>query len=69
MMGGRCVCNGHADSCDVLDVTRPRAWLCRCEHNTCGDNCERCCDGFVQKKWQHNYEFDEFACERKILEE
>uniref|UniRef100_A0A915EU80 Laminin subunit alpha n=1 Tax=Ditylenchus dipsaci TaxID=166011 RepID=A0A915EU80_9BILA len=29
LMGGRCVCNGHADSCDVLDVSRPRTWLCR----------------------------------------
>ncbi|KAI1731321.1 laminin EGF domain-containing protein [Ditylenchus destructor] len=63
LMGGRCVCNGHADSCDVLDVNRPRARLCRCDHNTCGDNCERCCDGFVQKKWRPSRELDEFGCE------
>jgi hypothetical protein len=36
-MGGRCVCNGYADSCDILDLTRPRSWICRCENNTCGD--------------------------------
>uniref|UniRef100_A0A915EV46 Uncharacterized protein n=1 Tax=Ditylenchus dipsaci TaxID=166011 RepID=A0A915EV46_9BILA len=63
LMGGRCVCNGHADSCDVLDVSRPRTWLCRCEHNTCGDSCERCCSGFEQKKWMSNHEFEEFTCE------
>uniref|UniRef100_A0A915BZF8 Laminin-like protein epi-1 n=1 Tax=Parascaris univalens TaxID=6257 RepID=A0A915BZF8_PARUN len=51
-MGGRCVCNGHADTCDILDVRRPRTLLCRCEHNTCGDQCQICCPGFEQKKWQ-----------------
>ena len=28
-MGGRCVCNGHAGTCDILDQRRPRAFLCR----------------------------------------
>ncbi|KAI6235067.1 Laminin alpha [Aphelenchoides besseyi] len=62
-MGGRCVCNGHADSCDILDTSRPRTWICRCEHHTCGDNCERCCEGFVQKKWAQSTESKEFVCE------
>ncbi|KAI6239109.1 Laminin alpha [Aphelenchoides fujianensis] len=62
-MGGRCVCNGHAASCDILDTSRPRMWICRCEHNTCGDNCERCCAGFVQKKWAQSTETKEFVCE------
>lgn len=66
-MGGRCVCNGHADSCDILDARRSRTWLCRCEHNTCGDNCERCCDGYLQKKWKQNNEIREFACERRLI--
>jgi laminin alpha 3/5 len=35
-MGGRCVCHGHADTCDILDPNRPRMLLCRCAHNTCG---------------------------------
>ncbi|VDM41094.1 unnamed protein product [Toxocara canis] len=62
-MGGRCVCNGHADTCDILDVRRSRTLLCRCEHNTCGDQCERCCPGFEQKKWQRAKEGEQFVCE------
>ena len=34
---GSCFCNGHGDECDV---TLPH--VCRCSHNTEGDNCERC---------------------------
>uniref|UniRef100_A0A915BZ56 Laminin-like protein epi-1 n=1 Tax=Parascaris univalens TaxID=6257 RepID=A0A915BZ56_PARUN len=62
-MGGRCVCNGHADTCDILDVRRPRTLLCRCEHNTCGDQCQICCPGFEQKKWQRAKEGKLFVCE------
>ncbi|PAV91610.1 hypothetical protein WR25_08453 isoform F [Diploscapter pachys] len=63
MMGGRCVCNGHAGTCDILDQRRPRAFLCRCEHNTCGDMCEMCCPGFVQKKWEPATANNNFTCE------
>uniref|UniRef100_A0A915PQH1 Laminin subunit alpha n=1 Tax=Setaria digitata TaxID=48799 RepID=A0A915PQH1_9BILA len=62
-MGGRCVCNGHADTCDILDVRRSSILLCRCEHNTCGDHCERCCSGFEQKMWRRSKEGAEFLCE------
>ncbi|VDP12271.1 unnamed protein product [Onchocerca flexuosa] len=62
-MGGRCVCNGHADTCDILDVRRSNILLCRCEHNTCGDHCEYCCPGFEQKMWQRSKEGAEFMCE------
>ncbi|CAI4221509.1 unnamed protein product [Auanema sp. JU1783] len=62
-IGGRCVCNGHAATCDILDANRPRALLCRCEHNTCGDMCETCCPGFVQKKWQPTTPHNNFSCE------
>ncbi|VDO27999.1 unnamed protein product [Haemonchus placei] len=63
LMGGRCVCNGHAGTCDILDPRRPRTLLCRCEHNTCGDMCERCCPGFLQKKWQPTTAHNNFTCE------
>ncbi|CAD6197231.1 unnamed protein product [Caenorhabditis auriculariae] len=63
MIGGRCVCNGHAVTCDILDPRRPRALLCRCEHNTCGDMCERCCPGFEQKQWQPTTAHNNFTCE------
>ncbi|CAJ0953978.1 unnamed protein product, partial [Mesorhabditis belari] len=62
-IGGRCVCNGHASTCDVLDGSRPNSLLCRCEHNTCGDMCERCCPGFEQKKWQQVTASNNFTCE------
>ena len=25
---------------------------CDCIHNTCGNNCEKCCPGYNQKPWQ-----------------
>ncbi|CAI2351123.1 unnamed protein product [Caenorhabditis sp. 36 PRJEB53466] len=63
MIGGRCVCNGHAVTCDILEPQRPKSLLCRCEHNTCGDMCERCCPGFVQKQWQPATAHKNFTCE------
>uniref|UniRef100_A0A8R1I6V3 Laminin-like protein epi-1 n=2 Tax=Caenorhabditis japonica TaxID=281687 RepID=A0A8R1I6V3_CAEJA len=63
MIGGRCVCNGHAVTCDILEPQRPKSLLCRCEHNTCGDMCERCCPGFVQKQWQPATAHNNFTCE------
>lgn len=26
--------------------------VCQCRHHTCGDSCEQCCPGFVQKAWR-----------------
>nr|CAB3263372.1 laminin subunit alpha-5 [Phallusia mammillata] len=50
-IGGRCVCNGHADTCrpDPLDLYKSK---CLCQHNTCGSSCEYCCPGFEQKAWR-----------------
>ncbi len=62
-IGGRCVCNGHAQHCEASNPETPEKLICRCSHNTCGDQCETCCDGFVQKKWQQNRENQEFECE------
>ncbi|MEQ2182660.1 hypothetical protein GOODEAATRI_024558, partial [Goodea atripinnis] len=25
---------------------------CECQHNTCGESCDRCCPGFKQKPWR-----------------
>ena len=38
--------------------------LCRCEHNTCGDECNRCCAGFEQKPWRRARSGDVFQCEQ-----
>uniref|UniRef100_A0A669BW71 Laminin subunit alpha 3 n=1 Tax=Oreochromis niloticus TaxID=8128 RepID=A0A669BW71_ORENI len=48
-IGGRCVCHGHAQMC----VSSPFfSRQCECQHNTCGESCDRCCPGFNQKPWR-----------------
>ncbi|CAN7986822.1 unnamed protein product [Ixodes hexagonus] len=37
----RCRCNGHSESCDAASGN-----CLRCRHNTVGDFCQRCADGF-----------------------
>lgn len=64
-IGGRCRCNGHADLCDITDPADSYKLICRCQHNTCGHNCERCCPGFEQKAWSQSKYDKLFACERK----
>ncbi|EDV96510.1 laminin subunit alpha [Drosophila grimshawi] len=63
-IGGRCMCNGHADTCDVKDPISPvRILACRCQHHTCGIQCNQCCPGFEQKKWRQNTNARPFNCE------
>ncbi|ELT98554.1 hypothetical protein CAPTEDRAFT_83551, partial [Capitella teleta] len=62
-IGGRCVCNGHASVCDKTDPFDQYKLLCRCQHNTCGDQCQSCCPGFVQKPWQPATLSDRNECE------
>nr|AAA28662.1 laminin A chain [Drosophila melanogaster] len=63
-IGGRCMCNGHADTCDVKDPKSPvRILACRCQHHTCGIQCNECCPGFEQKKWRQNTNARPFNCE------
>ncbi|XP_033099240.1 laminin subunit alpha-like [Anneissia japonica] len=50
-IGGRCLCNGHADRCDTSVPEQVGRIMCTCSHNTCGSECQECCPGFVQKKW------------------
>ena len=52
-IGGRCVCNGHADNCDKIQVAPGvNEYQCNCQHYTTGRNCEMCESGYVQKKWR-----------------
>ncbi|XP_058457360.1 laminin subunit alpha [Malaya genurostris] len=63
-IGGRCMCNGHANTCNVLDPRSPtRILACQCQHNTCGIHCADCCPGFEQKKWRQNTNARPFQCE------
>ena len=65
-IGGRCVCNGHANTCSLLDPrAQARLLACSCQHSTCGIQCEQCCPGFEQKKWRQNTNARPFQCERK----
>ncbi|XP_028615306.1 laminin subunit alpha-3 [Grammomys surdaster] len=57
-VGGRCVCNGHAEVCSADNSEKQ--FRCKCQHHTCGDTCNRCCAGYNQRRWrpaaleQHN---------------
>ncbi|XP_030015975.1 laminin subunit alpha-3-like isoform X2 [Sphaeramia orbicularis] len=52
-IGGRCVCHGHAQVCGgTRDHDSPNRRQCECQHNTCGESCDRCCPGFNQKPWR-----------------
>ncbi|KAM6919501.1 laminin subunit alpha-3-like [Lycodopsis pacificus] len=52
-VGGRCVCHGHAQECaGGRYQDNPKRLQCECQHNTCGESCDRCCPGFNQKPWR-----------------
>ncbi|ERL89440.1 hypothetical protein D910_06807 [Dendroctonus ponderosae] len=62
-IGGRCMCNGHAQTCDIPDPKDPKILMCNCKHNTCGAKCNQCCPGYEQKKWRVSKYDDPFKCE------
>ncbi|XP_053562862.1 laminin subunit alpha-5 isoform X2 [Bombina bombina] len=51
-IGGRCVCNGHAEECNAKDHSNPYRLHCNCQHNTCGGSCDSCCPGYNQLPWK-----------------
>lgn len=62
------MCNGHAENCAPEDPeSEGNILVCKCQHNTCGPQCAKCCPGFEQKKWRISKVDDRFACERKYL--
>lgn len=40
------MCNGHAEECTQ---TESGLMACHCQDNTCGEQCQSCCDGYVLK--------------------
>ncbi|XP_034151886.1 laminin subunit alpha-5 isoform X3 [Esox lucius] len=62
-IGGRCVCNGHAEVCDPRDPNDPYRLHCDCQHNTCGTSCEKCCPGFNQLPWKPATTYNANVCE------
>uniref|UniRef100_A0A452J3G1 Laminin subunit alpha 3 n=1 Tax=Gopherus agassizii TaxID=38772 RepID=A0A452J3G1_9SAUR len=62
-IGGRCVCNGHAEVCNAKSAENLYQFQCECQHNTCGETCDHCCPGYNQKQWQPATANDANECE------
>ncbi|XP_058880004.1 laminin subunit alpha-2 isoform X3 [Acipenser ruthenus] len=61
-VGGMCICYGHAKACPLHNETKK--FSCECEHNTCGENCDRCCPGYNQKPWMAGTFLTRHVCEK-----
>ncbi|XP_044207309.1 laminin subunit alpha-5 isoform X2 [Thunnus albacares] len=62
-IGGRCVCNGHAEACNAKEPNDPYKLLCDCQHNTCGVSCDQCCPGYNQLPWKPATTYSANECE------
>uniref|UniRef100_A0A671Z2E7 Laminin, alpha 5 n=1 Tax=Sparus aurata TaxID=8175 RepID=A0A671Z2E7_SPAAU len=62
-IGGRCVCNGHAEACNAEDPIDPYKLQCDCQHNTCGLSCDQCCPGYNQLPWKPATTYSANECE------
>ncbi|XP_060769556.1 laminin subunit alpha-2 [Neoarius graeffei] len=61
-VGGMCICYGHAQACPLNTLTKKLS--CECEHNTCGESCDRCCPGYNQKPWMAGTFLTRHICEK-----
>ncbi|XP_059355199.1 laminin subunit alpha-2 isoform X1 [Carassius carassius] len=61
-VGGMCICYGHAKACPVNPYNKK--FSCECEHNTCGESCDRCCPGYNQKPWMAGTFLTRHVCEK-----
>ncbi|XP_071318517.1 laminin subunit beta-4 isoform X2 [Trachinotus anak] len=69
---GSCFCNGHASQCTPVDGGRGDVFTqtgmvhgrCVCQHNTVGENCERCQDFHHDSPWRPGGEHTAGICRR-----
>ncbi|KAF7666905.1 hypothetical protein LDENG_00088500 [Lucifuga dentata] len=69
---GSCFCNGHASQCMPVDGGRGDVFTqpgmvhgrCVCQHNTAGENCERCLDFHHDAPWRPGGEHGTQICRR-----
>ncbi|XP_071323558.1 laminin subunit alpha-2 isoform X3 [Trachinotus anak] len=61
-VGGMCICYGHAKACPLNALTQ--RFSCECEHNTCGESCDRCCPGYHQQPWMAGTFLTRHICEK-----
>ncbi|XP_048106035.1 laminin subunit alpha-2 isoform X4 [Alosa alosa] len=61
-VGGMCICYGHAKACPLNNQTKK--FSCECEHNTCGESCDRCCPGYHQQPWMAGTFLTRHVCEK-----
>ncbi|XP_074521304.1 laminin subunit beta-4 [Halichoeres trimaculatus] len=69
---GSCFCNGHASQCTPVDPGRGDVFTqtgmvhgqCVCQHNTAGENCERCQDFYHDSPWRPGGENTADICRR-----
>ncbi|XP_066555448.1 laminin subunit alpha-2 [Amia ocellicauda] len=61
-VGGMCICYGHAKACPLHSETKK--FSCECEHNTCGESCDRCCPLYNQRPWMAGTFLTRHVCEK-----
>ncbi|XP_032363853.1 laminin subunit beta-4 isoform X1 [Etheostoma spectabile] len=69
---GSCFCHGHASQCTPVDggqgsvftMTAMVQGRCGCQHNTAGDNCEKCQDFHHDSPWRPGGENNANICRR-----
>ncbi|XP_047201049.1 laminin subunit beta-4 isoform X2 [Girardinichthys multiradiatus] len=69
---GSCFCNGHASRCVPVDGGRGDVFSqpgmihgrCVCQHNTAGENCERCQSFYNDSPWRPGGETTSNICRR-----
>nr|AVK72288.1 netrin A [Isodiametra pulchra] len=58
-VGGICKCNGHAGRCVFNSEGE---YVCDCQHNTAGPDCERCKPFYKDRPWKRASEDDAQEC-------